>query len=228
MRGTAYGVGVGPGDPGLLTLRAASVIRACGVIALPGKNPRDTAAYKIAVQAVPELRDKALLPLEMPMVRDRAAMETAHRGAAGRIEAWLDRGEDVACLTLGDPSVYSTFGYLRRHLEADGYAVEIVPGVPSFCAAAARLHVPLTRWDEPLHILPAAHGGALPEGRGAWVLMKPAGRLRAVREAVKRSGRRAWMVENCGMPGERVWDGAENLPDEAGYFSIIIAREANG
>ena len=221
MRGTAYGVGVGPGDPGLMTLRAVSVIRACGVVALPGKHPQETAAYKIAVQAVPELPEKILLPLEMPMVRDRSIMEKAHRAAAGRIEAYLDQGQDVACLTLGDPSVYSTFGYIQRHLEDDGYPVEIVPGVPSFCAAAARLKVPLAQWDEPLHILPAAHGDKLPAGRGACVLMKPAGGLWA---SVRDSGRRVWMVENCGMPGERVWDGAENLPDEAGYFSILIAR----
>ena len=127
-------------------------------------------------------------------------------------------------IRLGDPSLYSSFGYIQHYLEADGYRTAMVPGVPSFCAAAARLNVPLVQWDAPLHVLPAAHETCadldLP---GACVLMKPAGRMQAIKDALRASGRGAMMVENCGMAGERVYRNAEELPDEAGYFSLIIA-----
>ena len=224
MKGVVYGVGVGPGDPELMTLKAVRLIREGDVIALPGSRPRETAAYRIAAAAVPELADKALVPIDVPMLRDRAALDRAHRAAAVRLERYLDAGQSVVYLTLGDPSLYSSFGYIQHYLEADGYRTAMVPGVPSFCAAAARLNVPLAQWDAPLHVLPAAHEtGAEPDLPGACVLMKPAGRMQAIKDALRASGRGAMMVENCGMAGERVYRNAEAFPDDAGYFSLIIA-----
>lgn len=226
MPGTAYGVGVGPGDPELMTFKAARLIRSCPIIAVPGKVPTETVAYKIAAAAVPEIANKALLPLEMPMVRDGDALAEAHRRAAKRIERCLDAGKDVACLTLGDPSIYSTFAHIQRHLEADGYDTALVSGVPSFCAAAARLNAPLTVWDEPLRVFPAAHGlGHALDEAGTCVLMKSGGRLDEIKGALRGLERDVGMVENCGMPDGRVCRGADGLPDAAGYFSLIIATE---
>lgn len=227
MRGTAYGVGVGPGDPELMTLKAIRRIRESDVIALPGGDPAQTVAYRIAVAAVPELAEKTLISLDAPMVRDRERLAEAHQRSARRIEEWLDRGKDVVCLTLGDPSIYCTFSAVQRCLEADGYETALVPGVPSFCAAAARLNVPLVEGDEPLRVVPAGHHPreAL-DGPGTVVLMKAGRRMAAVKDALRRSGRRVGMVENCAMEGERVCRGVEAIPDDAGYFSLIIAKEA--
>ena len=226
MRGTVYGVGVGPGDPELMTLKAARRIREADVIAVPGRVPEASVAYRIAAAAVPEIAGKALLGLDMPMTRERAALEEAHRAAARRIETRLERGENVAYLTLGDPAVYCTFSYLQRILEADGFRAELVSGVPAFCAAAARLNLPLAEWDEPLHILPSGHGPTLGlDLPGTCVLMKSASRMAEVKEALRASGRRVWMVENCGMADERALEGVESIPDDAGYFSLIIAKK---
>lgn len=226
MKGIAFGVGVGPGDPELMTLKAVRLIRENRVIAVPGKEAKKTVAYQIAVQAVPELADKELLPIDMPMVKDRKKIDEEHRRGAETFKAYLDKGENVVFLTLGDPTVYCTFSYIQHYLEADGYRVELVSGVPSFCAAAARLGLPLAEWDEPLHILPAVHKT---EDRlaleGNYVLMKSASHMKDVKALLKASGRRVAAVMNCGMDSEQVFRSADEIPDDAGYFSLIIAKE---
>ncbi len=132
MRGTIYGVGVGPGDPELMTLKAVRLIRENRYIALPAEEPRESLAYRIAVQACPELAEKELVAVHMPMVRDRAKLREAHGKGARQLMALADTGENVVFLTLGDPTVYCTFSYLQHLLEAEGYPVELVSGVTSF------------------------------------------------------------------------------------------------
>ena len=226
MKGIAYGVGVGPGDPEYMTLRACRLIRENEIIAVPDKVPEQSVAYRIAVSAVPELKEKTLVPVWMPMLRDRAKIDEEHRKAAKLLETYLDAGRNVVFLTLGDPTVYCTFSYIQHYLEADGYTVELVSGVTSFCAAAARLGVPLVEWDEQLHILPAVHRlEAQLDQPGNYVLMKSASAMPAVKDMLRRSGRAVSMVENCCMDAERCFRGVDAIPDDAGYFSLIIAKE---
>ncbi|MBQ3413043.1 MAG: precorrin-2 C(20)-methyltransferase [Oscillospiraceae bacterium] len=226
MKGIAYGVGVGPGDPELITVKALRLIREAKVIAVPGRKAEESVAYRIADAAAGGLEDKELVAVYMPMVNDREVIEEEHRKAADKLEEYLDMGKNAVFLTEGDPSVYSTFGYLRKILEGDGYTVETVPGVTSFCAAAARLGIPLAEWDEPLHILPAAHRTQTPiDQPGTYVLMKTGRHMAEVRELLKDSGRDASAVENCGMEDEKVYRSADEIPDAAGYFSLIIAKE---
>ena len=183
-------------------------------------------AYGIAAAAVPELKDKELVAVNMPMLRDRALLEAEHRKGAKLLEQYLDRGENVVFLTLGDPTVYSTFSYLQHILESDGYTVELVPGIPSFCAAAARLNMPLVEWDEPLHIVPAVHKTEDPlDLPGTYVLMKSASHMARVKDLLRRSGRDVSAVENCTMAAEKIYRGVEEIPDDAGYFSLIVAKE---
>lgn len=226
MKGIAYGVGVGPGDPEYMTLKACRLIRENEIIALPGKVPQESVAYRIAVGAVPELAEKTLVPVDMPMVRDREKIDAQHRAAAKLFETYLDQGKNVVFLTLGDSTIYCTFSYIQHYLERDGYTVELVSGITSFCAAAARLGVSLTEWDEPLHILPAVHKleTALDQP-GNYVLMKSASKMAAVKELLRRSGRKVSMVENCCMAGEKRYFSVDEIPDDAGYFSLIIAKE---
>ncbi len=225
MKGIAYGVGVGPGDPEYMTLKAVRLIRENRVIAVPGRDAKETTAYQIAVQAVPELAEKELVPLYMPMVKDRQLIDEEHRKGAETLKTYLDRGENVVFLTLGDPTVYCTFSYIQHYLEAEGYRVELVSGIPSFCAAAARLGVPLAEWDEAIHIVPAVHKT---EDRleldGNYVLMKSASHIREVKALLKASGRKVSAVVNCGMKDEAVYRSADEIPDDAGYFSLIIAK----
>jgi precorrin-2/cobalt-factor-2 C20-methyltransferase len=224
MKGIAYGVGVGPGDPEYMTLKAIRLIRENEVIAVPGKTAKESVAYRIAVQAVPELAEKELVAIHMPMVKDRSLIDAEHRKGAERLKGYLDQGRNVVFLTLGDPTVYCTFSYLQHYLEADGYPVELVSGIPSFCAAAARLGLPLAEWDEPIHIIPAVHKtDDRLEQDGSYVLMKSASHMKEVKELLKASGRNAYAVVNCGMENETVYRSAVEIPGDAGYFPLIIA-----
>ena len=226
MKGIAYGVGVGPGDPEYMTLKAVRLIRENRVIAVPGQAAKESAAYKIAVQAVPELAEKELVPVYMPMVKDRKLIDAEHRKGAELLKTYLDRGENVVFLTLGDPSIYCTFSYIQHYLEADGYPVKLVSGITSFCAAAARLNLPLAEWDEPIHIVPAVHKTEdRLEQDGNYVLMKSASHMKEVKALLLSSGRKVSAVVNCGMENEAVYRSAEEIPDDAGYFSLIIAKE---
>ena len=229
MGGIAYGVGVGPGDPELMTQKAIRIIRENQVIAVPGKEARESIAYKIAVAMVPELAQKELVPIPMPMVRDRKLLHGEHLKGVRLIESYLDQGKNVVYLTLGDPSIYCSFSYLQQILLSDGYAVETVPGVPSFCAAAARLNLPLTEWDEPLHLVPAVHEtrGSLREP-GTYVLMKSSSRMAETKELLRNSKKEVFAVENCGMETEKIYRGVEEIPDDAGYLSLLIAKDPAG
>ena len=230
MKGIAYGVGVGPGDPELMTLKAVKLIKENGTIAVPGKVAEESVAFKIAAGAVPELADyaslgKELLAIEMPMTKDPEVLAAAHRKGAEQIERVLDSGRNVVFLTLGDSTVYCTFSYLQHILEEDGYTVELVSGIPSFCAAAARLGVTLTEWDEQLHVLPALHvEDELEKLSGTCVLMKSASRMPEVKRALEKSGRCVMAAENCTMEGEKLYRSAEEIPDDAGYFTLIVAK----
>ena len=226
MKGTLIGVGVGPGDPELMTLKAVRMIRENEVIAVPGKQPKETVAYQIAVQAAPELADKTLLPLYMPMTMDAEERENNWKIAADTAEQQLEQGKNVVFLTLGDPTVYSTFSYVKKLVEEHGYQTATVSGITSFCAAAARMNVSLSEWNEPLHILRARHN--LEDDlnySGNCVLMKSGRKMDRVKQQLAQSGRDVVMVENCGMPEEKIYHGVEEIPDDAGYYSLIIARE---
>ena len=226
MKGILYGVGVGPGDPELMTLKAVRLIKENEVIAVPGEKAEDTVAYKIAVQAVPELAEKELLSLHMPMTHDREELERNHEKAAETVISVLEQGTHVIFLTLGDPVIYSTFSYVQKRVEKRGYKTGIVSGITSFCAAGARLKTPLVEWNEPLHVLPAVHRLESDlDQPGTYVLMKSGKKMGQVKELLARSGRDVMMVENCGMEQEHVYRGLEQIPENAGYYSLIIAKE---
>ena len=209
-----------------MTLKAIRLIRENRYIALPAEKPRESLAFRIAVQAVPELADKELVAVHMPMIRDKAKLREAHEKGARQLMDLADQGENVVFLTLGDPTVYCTFSYLQHILEAEGYPVVLVSGITSFCAAAARLGISLGEWDEPIHVLPAAHKtGDRLDLEGTYVLMKSASHMREVKEMLGISGRRVQAGIDCGMDSEKVCRSLEEIPDDAGYFSLIIAKE---
>lgn len=186
-RGKIYGVSTGPGDPELMTLKAVRVIRSAQVIALPHERKEACAAYQIAVQAEPEIEEKECLLIPMPMTKDPEILEASHQTGAGQIQAYLAQGKDVALLTLGDVSVYSTCWYLYQRLRRMGEEGELISGVPSFCAAAARLDRALVSGSQQLHILPASY--SLEESLrlpGVKVLMKAGRQLGAVKEQLRK------------------------------------------
>ena len=223
-KGVLYGAGVGPGDPELLTVKAVNLIKECDILAIPQKKRGECTAYRIAVQAVPEAKDKPVLPIDMPMTRDKAVRESAYEAGAEAVAEELSKGKMVVFLTLGDPAVYSTFAYLAPHVESKGFDVIWVPGVTSFCASAAALGSPLCTDREALHILP---GGINAEEElsfpGTKVFMK--GELDKLLGAIRESGLDAKAVENCGTADQHIYDTVDEIPEDAGYYLVTIVKE---
>lgn len=226
MNGTLYGVGVGPGDPRLMTYLAVDTIKRCPVIAVPADGKEKAVAYRIASGIVEDIDSKECIDLTTPMTKDRAVLNAAYQTAADRIIEQLSQGKDVACLTLGDPTIYSTYIYIHRLVKARGYATQIINGIPSFCAVSARLEDSLVDRSEQLHIIPSTYGVEdalkLP---GTKVLMKAASKMPLVKEALKRSNMKCAMIENCGMPEEHIYHNADDIPDQASYYSIVVVKE---
>lgn len=218
MKGKFFAVGVGPGNPELMTYQAVRVIRESDVIAVPESGGQQNLALEIAKEHV---REKEVRFFSMPMLKEKQALEQYHDVAAEQIAALLEEGKQVAFLTLGDPTIYSTVMYVHKRLTAKGYDTAVVNGIPSFCAAAASLNRCLCEREEMLHIIPATHremGEVFPL-KGTKVLMKSGREIMRIQETLK--GASAMLVENATMENERVYHDLQEM-QTAGYFSIVI------
>ena len=224
-RGILYGLGVGPGDPELLTVKAVRILREADVIAVPDKGSGEKTALNIVKDYV---ADKPLLPCITPMVRDQQVLDASHDEIAGNICALLEEGKTVAFITLGDPTVYATYMYVHRRVLARGYEAVLVPGVPSFCAVAARLGTSLCEQSERLLIVPASHKDIddCLDVDANLVFMKAGREIGALKEKLASRGLldRASLVANCGMDGEQVWEHFGDMPENTGYFSVVVVK----
>jgi precorrin-2 C20-methyltransferase len=223
-KGKFFGIGVGPGDPELLTLKAVRIIENTMVLAVPKTKDNKNVALDIASQAI-NISKKDIIYLDFPMVKDKQVLKMTHLENASKIAEILDKGVDVAFLTLGDVSVYSTFSYIHSIIEKTGYATEICAGVPSFCAIAAKLKISLTSMKKPLHIIPAVHGDVTKslELDGTKVFMKAGGSVKAITKAVEGKKVSIFGMSNCGMDSERCITDFEN--DDFGYFTTVVVKE---
>lgn len=223
-QGTLYGVGLGPGDPELITLKAARLIGAARVVAYPALEGAASFARSIAAGLFRD--DVVEMVLDVPMVNDRAPAQAAYDGGAARIAEALEAGHDVICLCEGDPFFYGSFMYLHARL-SDRFAVEVVPGVTSITACAARAGLPLVARNERLTVLPGPlHEDELEAriaGAESVVIMKLGRHLPKLRAVLGRLGlqEKARYVERVGLPDEVVCPLTE-APREAPYFSMIL------
>ena len=215
-KGILFFVGVGPGDPELLTLKARRVLLSADVIACPSKNGLPGTAYQIAERAVPEISEKRKLLLAFPMVKKVPAR--THDESAEKIINELEQGNTIAFVTLGDPGFYSSCAYLYERIRE--YSIEVIPGIPSFCAAAAKLAIPIAIGEE--SVLISSEENYDPSFQGTAIVMKAGRGLDRIKPGL--AGKNVFLVENCGMPDEKIYAGVEALPDETGYFSLLIVR----
>jgi precorrin-2/cobalt-factor-2 C20-methyltransferase len=231
--GILYGIGVGPGDPDLITLKATKVLgRVDVVFAAASTKNHHSLAMSIARPHIPEATPVELL--RFPMTRDRSETRRAWEANAQRIVGELTTGRDAAFLTLGDSLTYSTFGYLIAYVRAVAPDVEImtVPGITSYQAAASRLNTTLAEGEGSLMVVSGATGGdrlrTLTEKPETVVFLKAYRNLKDIRSAIDESGQYPYCVavKNCGHPTEEIVKDLDQLgrqkPD---YWTLIIAKK---
>ena len=229
VSGCLYSIGVGPGDPELMTLKAVHTISKCPVLVLPAESRQKCVAYQIARQILPEIDEKEAVCLVMPMTKDKEKLERNHEEGAVKVAQILEEGRDAAFLTIGDPTVYATSMYIHQRVAQMGYQTQIISGVPSFCAAAAKLGVSLGEKQEQIHVIPASYDIEMAmQLSGTKILMKAGKKMPFVKHCVKKHQGWAAMVENCGMPDEHVWINPDNMPDQPGYYTLVIAKDGRG
>lgn len=232
MTGKLWGIGVGPGEPELLTVKAANVLQRVQVVAVPkARKGQPSIAYQIAQSYLtPETQ---VVELIMPMTEVQEELERAWEQAALEVVSYLKQGLDVAFLTLGDPSLYSTFSYLAKKILAlePTLEMEVIPGITSFAAAAARLKIPLAEGDEPLVVLPTAKEQDLNEKayqKANLVLMKVSRDYDSLVNELSKQNRLqdSFLASRVGQANEFVTEDLEKLVGQKiDYLSLIISRK---
>lgn len=230
ITGRLIGIGVGPGDPELLTVKAVKAIQAAPVIAYVSANGRPSLARQIAATSIAAGTKE--IKLTLPMHPSPEIAQSAYDEGASRISADLELGKNVAVLCEGDPMFYGSFGQVLRRLGGH-YPVEIIPGVSSVMAAAAAAAQPLVFGSESFSVLPATMPDDVLTARlktaDAAVIMKLGRHLEKVRAIIETLGLidRAIYVERASAGNEKVMPLAELDHADTPYFSLIlIARRA--
>jgi precorrin-2/cobalt-factor-2 C20-methyltransferase len=229
MKGKLFGIGTGPGDPELLTVKAINAIRYCDVIAVPKTGDGERTAFSIIEQY---LDGKDLLECRFSMEKDLKKREESRIIAADEIVLALENGKNVGYITLGDPTTYSTYMYIHKIVTDRGFETEIIPGITSFAAAAAALGISLCEGRETLTIIPANHSeeiGELLDRPGNKVIMKSGSNLENVLEELKKRGykNRTKIASHVTMEDQSLFNSIEDFErsGERGYFTIAIVKE---
>ena len=218
--GKLYGIGVGPGDPELLTLKAYKILNQADVIFCPEKKKgAGSFAFDIIKEHIKDSKAQ-IVNLEYPMHYKGDELKKMWEENGRLISEYLKGDKTGAFITLGDPSVYSTFMYTLPYIEAFGTETEVVPGIPSFCAAAAISKIPLTAWDEDLVIAPVRKNNAAD-------LEKLLTEHEALVSAIQASGRENSfvLVEKAGTKEQRLIREYQTLKEEpVPYLSLMILK----
>lgn len=227
MTGRLYGIGVGPGDPDLITLKALRVLRTADLIAYPAPETGESLARSIAAPHMPEGREE--FAIRMPMVVDRFPAEEVYDRTADRVSEALDEGRTVAVLCEGDPFFYGSFMYLFGRL-ADRHPVEVIPGVSSLMACSAALSAPLASRNDVLTILPAPLADEDLAARlaqaDAVAIVKVGRHFSRVKALLEQADliKHARYVERATMENQRVMALSDVDETAVPYFSMILVH----
>lgn len=224
-----YGIGVGPGDPELLTLKAYKILRDADMIVAPrASKEKESLAFSVVKEILQERRIKPIVikPI-FPMIKDKKKLEMYWREAASEV---LNKGEKcktIAFITLGDPSLYSTFyKFLNaiQHLTKEKIEIEVIPGITSFSACSALAKIPIAEGGDLVAIIPKLCGVENTiENLNALIFMKPD--IQGIKNLFKEGDNKSILGIRIGMPGQLIISGNLNeIPESKDYFSILIVR----
>jgi len=230
--GTLYGIGVGPGDPDMITLKAVKILNQVDVVYAAASTKNDySLAVSIARPHIPETAE--LTMLRFPMTTDREETRKAWKNNARMIIDTLEQGKNAAFLTLGDSMTYSTYGYLLQNIQelAPSLNVVSVPGITSYQASAACLNTPLVEGEESLVILSGAQGGdrlrqfsGIPENVVFLKAYKNVGDITDALEEADMLDRSVCVTHCCQKDQEIIHDIRQlgNRPPD--YWTLIMAK----
>ncbi|MBL4740099.1 MAG: precorrin-2 C(20)-methyltransferase, partial [Sneathiella sp.] len=228
MTGTLFGLGIGPGDPDLITLKALKILNKAPVLAYPTLEDGDSLARAIVA---PHLTgDQIEVPIRIPMVIERKPAQDAYEEAAIELKSHLQEGRDVAVLCEGDPFFYGSFMYLFGRI-AEEFPVEVVPGVSSLTACSTALQTPLSARNDILTILPAPLDTetlrARIEAADSLAIMKVGRHFERVRFLINELGLadKAHYIERATLPNEKIMPLNEVSEDSVPYFSMILIHK---
>lgn len=226
-KGKFYGIGVGVGDPENITVKATKKLHEVDVIVLPeAKSGEGSTAFNIVKEYLKPGVEQMFL--EFPMIKDVEARKVFRKNNADKVSAELEKGKNVAFLTIGDPMTYSTYTYVLEHI-ADDVEVETIAGITSFNSIAARLNVPLMIGDEDLKVVSVNRKTDIYkeiENNDNLVLMKISRNFEKIKKAIIETGNKenAVIVSDCGKDNEVVYWDIESV-EEVPYFSTMILKK---
>ncbi len=213
-RGKLFGIGVGPGDTELLTLKAVRILESVPVIFSPkSSKEKESIALSIVKPIIEKRKDyKRLMLVEpiFPMIEDENELEKCWTSASEMIAQYLDTGRDVAFITLGDPSIFSTYTYVQKKLKG-AYELETVPGITSFTACAAARNEALVEKNDILSIIPKIDKriNNIMDYSNSIALMKASRNMRKLELKIENNKRTKdiYSVQNCTRENEKIVDG---------------------
>lgn len=232
-KGVFYGIGVGPGDPDLLTVKAAKILESCEVIITPiKKKGSPSVAFKIVESHITD--HSKVLEMNFPMIslsEERETLEKQWKINADEIEVLLNQGKDVAFITLGDPMVFSTYSYVMEFLLKREIEVITLSGVPSFCNLGAQLNIPLTQGEESLGIVamtqPIEEIRKILDAHQNIIIMKISANNKLMAEELEKRGlENAFvLVSNIGMETQNVIRDIKVLKGKIPYLSTLLIKK---
>lgn len=233
MTAKFYGIGVGPGEPELLTVKAVNILKTADIIVTPlSKTGRNSIALEIAKKFINE--NTKILEMEFPMVdisKNQKFLQEKWKSNAEIVKKYLDEEKNVVFLTLGDPMVYSTYSYILDIFRENGISCETISGIPSFIDIAAKLNIPLMQGEESLAVLSLTQTEEevknILDANKNIVIMKVSSNQKFLKEElIKRNLEKNFvLVSNIGRADERISNDIEILDEKLPYLSTMIIKK---
>ncbi len=228
MKGKLYGIGTGPGDPELITMKAVRILRSADVVIVP-KSGSDKGSIALEIAGVYLAEGVEVVTLTFPMIRDENEKIQNRRENAEVIRLLIESGKTAVFLTLGDPMLYSTYIYMLEFLADSGVEIETIPGITSFCASAAAGNTPLAKQNEELRIVPLGKDTDIHKhlkyGENIVFMKVSSDSVRLADELIKADGLIECVITSkCGRDGESISRDISLLYEDVPYMTTVLVK----